>query len=268
MNRLWTVLSLLAALAATSVDAQIVVPEVTPLGKFVRISTQLEVPDDPALVDHELSWQYPAGCEVEQLCDGEQLLLVGVPGTHTITLDVKTRTYIERQILVPGPTWETDKTDVVVQVDRLPVDIDLESFAATFVIGDAPPTPEPDPPGPGPDPEPDPPEPEAGKRLVYIVRESEEDTPQLAGLFVALRAGQSATWLRNQGHKLTILDDDEGDGRGNRSPVLVKLDPALANVPLPALIITDTDGKVLAKATITPSTTADNVVEAITRTGG
>lgn len=264
MSKLLTALLLLAGLAATSADAQIVVPEVTPLGKFVRVEAQLEVPDDPVQVEHELAWTIDADCEAHELCDGEQLLLVGTPGTHTLGLTVKTRTYIERTVFVPDPDDPTDITKAKIETLRIAVDIDMDRYSATFTVGDAP---DPEPVPPDPDPEPTPPE--SGARNVFIIRESEDDTPALAALFVSLRAGPSATWLRNQGHKLTILDDDEGDGKGGRAPDLVKLDPALAGVPLPALIITDkATGKVLTKATITAATTADNVVEAITRTGG
>lgn len=59
-----------------------------------------------------------------------------------------------------------------------------------------------------------------GPRHLVIVRESADDTPQIARTLTNLRQGTIAKQLADAGHKLTILDDDEAG-----VPVLEKFKP-------------------------------------------
>jgi len=122
------------------------------------------------------------------------------------------------------------------------------------------------PPGP-------PPAPKSGKLVAVIVRESLDQSTAFASLLFNLRDGSAAKWLSDKGHSLIVLDDDDTDASGAKHPILVKIAPDLQNKPLPALVICEqptpgTMGKTLGVEQLSDTTTADNVVEMLTRRGG
>ncbi len=98
---------------------------------------------------------------------------------------------------------------------------------------------------PQPPPEPDPPTPVIdGKRYVVILRETEDNTPAIGILTTQLRTGEVAAYIKTQGHKLDIFDDDYPSplvsklvAAGEQEPALFILDAATSNVihsePLP-----------------------------------
>jgi hypothetical protein len=113
----------------------------------------------------------------------------------------------------------------------------------------------PKPPGPLP---PTPPPP-AGKRHVVIVRESENDTPDMAFLFNALRTDEPSKWLKEQGHTLAIHDDDDEDQNGQPIPLVEKLEQL---GPVPGLFVLDqTSGIVVHKQEL--PRTAPEVIDVV-----
>ena len=49
----------------------------------------------------------------------------------------------------------------------------------------------------------------SGPRLLYVVREASQVTPELAALSIALRDGPAADYLKSKSHNLLILDNDD-----------------------------------------------------------
>lgn len=244
-------------------DPELNVPALTPLGKFVVLTAEIPDPAPGSRITVRKSFAVaaPDGATYElRDCDGgHEYWLTGTAGTYTATLEY--RLFETIATLQVDPADPADQTKWKVIERTIPCfdangDVVHRVIAKEFVIGE-------------PAPPPPPPPPESGERTIFIVHETEDDTPAQAMTLVALRAGPQATWLRSQGHKLYVLDDDEGDGRGNRAPLLVRLDPYIKDVPLPALVVCDTaTGKVLAKQTIPAGTSADAIVEAIKEAGG
>lgn len=153
----------------------------------------------------------------------------------------------------------------------------LDQGQATVTILGAkpvPPGPTPVPPGPTPPPDPpDPPDPtpSPGPRAVILIRETAETTPALSRLITGLRSGPAADYLKSNGHKLSILDDDAVDSSGQPSAVVKAWLTAIGNMPLPALVVADvTDGKtkVLYTGTLTEAATADTVLNTLKANGG
>lgn len=117
------------------------------------------------------------------------------------------------------------------------------------------------PPGPKPTPV-VPPVVETGKRSIVIVRESADDKPWFSRLAINLRDGTAAKYLADNGHSLTILDDEQlTDGDGWKSQV--------SGMTLPVAFYIDTaTNTVVFKESIKADTTADNVIETLKRNGG
>lgn len=142
-----------------------------------------------------------------------------------------------------------------------------EELAAelVFIAGDFRPAPVPPDPNP-----PEPVPPASGPRVVLIVHESQDATPQLKGQFVLLRKDPAASYLKAGGHLLLIWDDDLADGDdANKADLLAKYAPAIQQVGLPALLIIDKKtGEVLHSERIQPGMTADNITERLRQHGG
>lgn len=241
---------------------EIDVPAETPLGKFVRVKAIVPEPANPAIeIRVELSIDAPAGAafDVYDCGDGRELLVTGTPGTYTARLTLAM--YETITTVIRDPEFPDDIKKATLVDRKFRVDEDRDPIVATFaIVGPTPP----------PKPEPEvPPAPESGPRDVYLIHEAMDVTPAFALLESGLRLGDGAKYLKEHGHTLTILDDDEEDGRGNPASPLAKYAAILADTARPTLIIVDPKTQaVVAKAALTPETTAQNVVEAIRRAGG
>lgn len=121
-------------------------------------------------------------------------------------------------------------------------------------------------PEPTPPPEPDP---TSGQRIVLIVHETQDDTPDFSRVLVQLRSGTEADYLKKQGHKLYILDDDTRDTNGQKPGVLEKYDSDIQSVGLPAMLVIDPKTEKLIKSRrLQEGVTASNVTEYIRQAGG
>ncbi len=124
-----------------------------------------------------------------------------------------------------------------------------------------PPTPNPTP-GPTPNPTPAP-----GKKTAVILRESADQDAKLALAVTALRnpSNPTAKWLKDQGHQLLILDDDQATESGSLSTV-GKIQAAAQGKSLPLVAVLDHGGAVLLVEPFAGS--ADFVAELVKRAGG
>lgn len=127
---------------------------------------------------------------------------------------------------------------------------------------------------PGPEPGPDPPDPDPptptpvveGERRVVIIRESSDDSVEFGLMSVALRNGQHADYLSQNGHELLILDDDSTDGTSDSHPLLSELLPLHSDLPA-IFILEKRDGRPLHYQTLT-TTDAAEVIALIQEHGG
>lgn len=104
--------------------------------------------------------------------------------------------------------------------------------------------------------------PTPGKRVVAIIHESQETTPQLAQLKVKIRTGPIGQYLFDKGHTLLILEDDHGT-------VVKPWMDLLQGVQLPAVVIKDpASPAVIAKRSIMVNDTADTLLSYIRQHGG
>lgn len=121
-------------------------------------------------------------------------------------------------------------------------------------------------PGPGPKPEPNPiPIPVVeGARRVVIIRESLDDTPAHARMFITLQSGANAEYIRSKGHAINILDDEQTDENGNPLALVQSLLPLQ---PPPALFVLEmSDGRPLHHEPLPE--TADDVMRVLRENGG
>lgn len=227
-----TVACLLLCLWAAPAWAQITVPAQsqphTPIVAAVDTSNS-------ATGSVQVLWEAGAGVSVLPVGDGSTVHVWAPPGVHTLRCDVF------------RVDWESKQFKV-------------ERHNATFTVGQAPP--------PGPQPEPVPPTPTpvpVGKLTAVIIHETEQDTPAFARMAVALRSGSAATWLKDNGHKLLILDDDTVDADGKPMALVATLKQL--GVQMPALFVLDAQDNVVLKHALADTTTADNVVEYLRRIG-
>ena len=223
---------LLLCFWASSAWAQITVPAQvqphTPIVASVDTSSA-------ATGSVQVLWEAGAGVSVLPVGDGSTVHVWAPPGVHSLRCDVF------------RVDWESKQFRV-------------ERHVASFTVGQAPP------PGPQPEPVPPPTPVPVGKLTAVIVHETEDDTPAFARLAVALRTGSAATWLKDNGHKLLILDDDTVDAEGQ--PIALVATLKQLGVQMPALFVLDAADKVVLKQTLADTTTADNVVEYLRRIGG
>lgn len=132
------------------------------------------------------------------------------------------------------------------------------------LVGPAPIPPNPTP-GPGPTPTPGPVT--SGKKTAVILRETADQTPEMARMVVSLRTGPTQSYLSSKGHQLLILDKDSKDENGQVPATLARVQQATAGKPLPQLVILDqATGAVQSVEPL--GSNPDFVVELIKRTGG
>lgn len=102
-----------------------------------------------------------------------------------------------------------------------------------------------------------------GPRTLLIVRETADVTPETARLVNALRNGEAAKYLNDNGHKLSILDDDLN------SPKSEAWRPLWAGMKLPVLFIIDPRNNTLvAKQELAVGITTADVLAALKKAGG
>lgn len=217
---------------------------VSPAWAQITVPTQVQ-PHTPIVASVDTSnsatgsvqvlWEAGAGVSVLPVGDGSTVHVWAPPGVHSLRCDVF------------RVDWESKQFKV-------------ERHNASFTVG-TPPEPEPQP-EPVPPPQPVP----VGKLTAVVLHESEDDSPAFARMAIALRSGSAATWLKDNGHKLLILDDDSVDAEGQ--PIKLVATLKQLGVQMPALFVLDGKDQVVLKQTLADSTTADNVVEYLRRIGG
>lgn len=133
--------------------------------------------------------------------------------------------------------------------------IEQKTYLGGFVVGSPSPGPNPNP-TPGPIPEPPPVT--IGPKNILLIHESADDTPAFADALVDLMVGEPYRTIRQPGHKLWILDDDEEAVQ----PWLRYVN----NQPLPVLIFSD---PVTKKVEVVPCPQAvDGVLATVKQHGG
>lgn len=104
-----------------------------------------------------------------------------------------------------------------------------------------------------------------GKRLVVIVADLKDTTPERAAMFNNLRTGTEAQYLSSKGHQLLILDEAQETADGTPDPFVAKL-KAMGEA-LPAEFVLDLQTKAVIAKQALPSTSAA-VVDFVKGNGG
>lgn len=114
---------------------------------------------------------------------------------------------------------------------------------------------------------PEPPKPPVveGKRLVVIVADLKDTTPDRASMFNDLRTGEPGKYLEGKGHQLLILDDDQETADGGPDPFVVKL--KATGAALPAQFVLDLQTKQIIAQQALPASAAA-VVDFVKVNGG
>lgn len=94
--------------------------------------------------------------------------------------------------------------------------------------------------------------PSSGPRELLVVHETGDESPAKSALFIELRAGDAAKYLKEKQHSLLILDKDAKDESGNPAEPLAKFAPFTP----PELLIIAPPNKLLSRQKM-PATSAD-----------
>jgi hypothetical protein len=132
-------LALWLLLCSTALAADGLIVKVESPGPIVAT---LELPKEG---EHEVAWRGDAGTKWMRGPSGRILHVWAFGGEHWLEAEVTTAVYAERDILVPGPNWATDKTDVQLEKLKYLVDKQKETYRQTFVVEGEGPRPPPDP---------------------------------------------------------------------------------------------------------------------------
>lgn len=111
----------------------------------------------------------------------------------------------------------------------------------------------------------------SGARTLRIIRETAESTPAFTRLLVGLRTGSKATYLRDKGHVLMVLDDDATTTDGAPEPDVAEWRQHWQDLTLPALLITETTPtgvRLVHKQSLTTDANADGVIQVLKQYGG
>lgn len=102
-----------------------------------------------------------------------------------------------------------------------------------------------------------------------IVHETSDDTPEASVMFVRLRSGEPAKYLKEHGHKLTIVDQNAVNQDGKEAAVITQAKPHLAAMALPVLLNFQGDtARLISKQSLGPKATDADVLAAIRKAGG
>lgn len=113
-----------------------------------------------------------------------------------------------------------------------------------------------------------PPAPVAGKRQILIIHESASDDPAVGGMLIQLRNGEPAKYLKEKGHQLYELDDDDVDEARHPTPLVEKWRPHYAGMKLPAVFIITDKGELVHKQELPTGTKAAAVIDLVKAKGG
>lgn len=117
---------------------------------------------------------------------------------------------------------------------------------------------------------PEPPKPPVveGKRRVVIISEIDDQSAALGALKVATANDSAAAkYLRDHGHIVQFLEEEQQDSAGNPHPFVKQL--TALGVGVPAVHILDlSTNAVISSEKLREDATADNLVELVKRTGG
>jgi hypothetical protein len=216
------------------------------------IVATLELPKDGESV---VTWTGDAGTRWMRGPSGRVLHVWAHPGEHWLEAEVVTAVYAERDILVPGPNWATDKTDVQLEKLKYLVDKTKETHRQTFVVEGEGPRPPPDPEIPDPTtptvPKPGPTTPATAATYVYEKDVTAIPSPVAAGLNRLNREKKIVA---------TLFEEDTVDGTG-QTPEQYRVPLSAAqSAGLPALVVTA--GAAVLKVVKAPTTEAA-VLEAV-----
>lgn len=174
----------------------------------------------PAEGEHAVAWSCDDGVKFLASESGRTLHVWATAGEHWLAADVTTSVFAERQILVPGPKFAEDKTDIKLETLRYLVDKRRETHRATF---DAPQPPPVDPVKPAPT------TPATAATYVYEKDVSAIPTAVLVGLNRLNRERKIVA---------TLFERDTKDGDGD-TPDQYRVPLAAAQkAGLPALVVT------------------------------
>lgn len=99
-----------------------------------------------------------------------------------------------------------------------------------------------------------------GPRVVYILRESDQDSAAFSRMVNNLRDGAIAKELEAGKHQVEVLDDD--------NPAAAKWLPALQGVQMPAALVVAPPSKILAKQPLPADAKAETILALIKANGG
>ena len=105
-----------------------------------------------------------------------------------------------------------------------------------------------------------------GEREVVIVRESADQSAELARSLTALRVGSNAEYLKAKGHDLIVLDDDATLADGSPDPYVQGLMKLRGSVGLPCVFLVDKAANKLID--VKPFTNDAAAMEALKASGG
>jgi hypothetical protein len=215
------------------------------------IVATLELPKDGESV---VTWTGDAGTRWMRGPSGRVLHVWAHPGEHWLEAEVVTAVYAERDILVPGPNWATDKTDVQLEKLKYLVDKTKETHRQTFVVEGEGPRPPPDPEIPDPTtPTVPAPKPTTATHATYVYEKdvTAVPSPVAAGLNRLNREKKIVA---------TLFEEDTVDGTGQTPEQYVVPLKAAQSAGLPALVVTA--GAAVLKVVKAPTTEAA-VLEAV-----
>jgi hypothetical protein len=108
-----------------------------------------------------------------------------------------------------------------------------------------------------------------GPRIVLLVRETSDVTPQLANAETLLRDGPAADYLASKKHKLLILSDDMPLPSSAPGAVKIGFERARLQLPAVAVCVPGADDRgVLGVEKIAPTASAEDVLAIVRKYGG
>lgn len=111
--------------------------------------------------------------------------------------------------------------------------------------------------------------PAVGACDIVMVRETADDTPATGRLVVGLQSGDVAAYFESKGHELYLLDDDAKDLNDAKAAMLKSVEPVIAGLVEPALVIVDRSTKrVVHKQSVPADAKATDILAIVKGHGG